>query len=126
VRRYRDELFALAPLPPPPVVRDWTDGPTFVLPEGLGWLERMQEPLPALQVRFGEPGRVCAAPGRPRRALRKLFQEAGIPSWLRPLVPQLHDHSGALQLVAGVCGCGLPEKAVRWRGHPWEGLGWFD
>ncbi|MBK1706289.1 tRNA lysidine(34) synthetase TilS [Halochromatium glycolicum] len=127
VRRYRDDLFALVPLPPPPAVAlDWVEGHKLELPSGLGWLEAPQAPLPPLQVRFGEPGRLCAAEARPRRPLTKLFQEAGIPSWLRPLVPLLVDPAGALRLVPGVCGCGLSKTAVRWRGHPWEGFGWFD
>jgi tRNA(Ile)-lysidine synthase len=128
VRRYRDDLFALAPLPhTPPSGLRWSSDSVLELPAGLGRLEWVGEPQPTtVNVCFSKPGQHCLQPGRPRRPVRKLFQEAGIPSWLRPLVPRLTGVDGSLLLVPGVCGCGLPEDAVRWIGHPWQGLGWFD
>lgn len=128
VRRYRDDLFALSPLPHAPAGSiDWLEGPRLELPCALGWLERRRDvPLP-LSVRFGGPGGAsCVAPGRPRRPLAKLFQEVGIPSWLRPLVPRVFAQDGRLLLVPEVCGCALPVQSVRWRGHPWGELGWLD
>lgn len=130
VRRYRDDLFALSPLPLAPSGNlSWAPASVLKLPAGLGRLEWSgSEPLPAstLAVTFGGSGHRCLAQGRPRRPLGKLFQEAGIPSWLRRLVPRLTEPEGTLRLVPGVCGCGIPEKSVRWRGHPWERFGWFD
>lgn len=126
VRRYRDDLFALAPLPEPPrgdLV--WSQGETLDLPGGLGRLRLQAAPPGPLRVRFMQPGLSCSALGRPRRPLAKLFQEAGVPSWLRPLVPRVLDTEGRLLLVPGLCGCALPEEAVRWERHPWETLGCF-
>ena len=145
VRRYRDDLFALPPLPPSPgaLAIRWEPDSAFAgldLPLGLGSLQwpemadgRRRDPWSAgaLTVRFGLTGQTC----RPRlaahrRALKKLLQEAGIPRWLRPYVPLVLSGE-RLIAVAGVCGCGHegsgpgPIESPRWRGHPWEELGVF-
>jgi tRNA(Ile)-lysidine synthase len=128
VRRYRDDLFALAPLPTSPEGELlWVEGVTLNLPVGLGWLEtQTMDSLPfPVRVDFTEPGLTCRAPDRPGRPLRKLLQEAGVPSWLRPLVPRLRAADGRLLLVPGLCGCGLPAATVRWQGHPWLGFDCF-
>ncbi|MEP7044002.1 MAG: tRNA lysidine(34) synthetase TilS [Dokdonella sp.] len=110
VRRYRDLLYALAPLQLPPF--DWVaefDGSELELPLDLGTLRltphavaattsRLAEPL---QVRFrrgGESLRVRA--GGHTRELRDLLQEAGIPPWQRGRLPLLFQASGALLAVA--------------------------
>jgi len=110
VRRYRDLLYALAPLQLPPF--DWVaefDGSELELPLDLGTLrliphvpiaktKRLAEPL---QVRFrrgGESLRVRA--GGHTRELRDLLQEAGIPPWQRGRLPLLFHASGALLAVA--------------------------
>jgi tRNA(Ile)-lysidine synthase len=145
VRRYRDDLFALAPLPPPPgalTIRRAPSGtpPRLELPAGLGWLQwsdatdasqqarQSQEPP---TVRFGSAGQIC----RPRptarsRTLKNLFQEAGIPRWLRLYVPLVFS-GNTLIAVVGVCGCHdesrnpAAHEVPQWRGHPWEDLGLF-
>jgi tRNA(Ile)-lysidine synthase len=82
------------------------------------------------------------------RSLKKLFQEAGVPPWLRPYVPLVFEGDD-LVAVAGVCRCERAASAmqtgpdaaagaqtpltalapvapaVRWSGHPWELLGFF-
>jgi tRNA(Ile)-lysidine synthase len=111
VRRYRDLLYALAPLQFPPF--DWIGeftGEDLALPMDLGTLRlapaatpdakklRLAEPL---QVRFrrgGESLRLRA--GGHTRELRDLLQEAGIPPWQRGRLPLLFHHSGALLAVA--------------------------
>ncbi len=145
IRRYRRDLFCLHPLPAPqPDLELYWEGPVLDLPDGLGTLERVPDgtgaDLRPLRVRFGATGLTCRPPGTThRRPLKKLFQEAGIPRWLRPYVPVLLDRS-ELVAVAGVCRCepagdrderppGTPDKPVapvRWRGHPWEALGYFN
>jgi tRNA(Ile)-lysidine synthase len=97
VRRYRDELFAMAPLPLP--VGDslvWCNG-DLMLPGGLGTLTladargRRVDPVTltpdGLRVRLGAAGLACRTGGGHRRPLKHLFQEAGIPPWLRAYVP---------------------------------------
>lgn len=141
IRRHRDALLALAPLPPRPADLTLTwGGDVLELPHPLGTLERV-EPGPALepstsggtrtlQVRFGLEGQCCRSGGMGhRRPLKKLFQEAGIPSWLRPYVPLVFDRDHLVSL-AGVCPCVGPSGPwpvkIRWRGHPWVGLGYFQ
>jgi tRNA(Ile)-lysidine synthase len=150
IRRYRQDLFALAPLPAPPqgVELSW-EGATLDLPDGLGALERIPEgpdacvggaKLRTLRVRFGVSGLSCRPPGIAQsRSLKNLYQESGVPPWLRAFVPLLFD-GNALVAVVGLCRCepsdGSPGSgghrsaipplpAVRWSGHPWEPLGYF-
>ena len=142
VRRYRDDLFALPPLPPSP--RDeavaWV-GPILELPLGLGRLTlhdgagRGLDPAVlgagALVVRFGVRGLRCRPLGRlHHRHLKYLFQEADVPGWVRGHVPLVFA-DGCLVAVGGACVCdGWPslggrDLRVEWSGHPWEGLGFF-
>ncbi|SDW93509.1 tRNA lysidine(34) synthetase TilS [Thiocapsa roseopersicina] len=139
VRRYRDDLFALAPLPPPPgalTIRQAPSGmpPVLELPAGLGWLqwEDMSDGSEsAPTVRFGSTGLTCRSRSTSRRrTLKNLFQEAGIPRWLRPYVPLVFS-GDILIAVAGVCGCHdesqdpATHEGPQWLGHPWEGLALF-
>lgn len=143
VRRYRDDLFALAPLPPSPagLALTWVVGPgsdSLELPGGLGrlqWLAGGTEPpglacqRQVLTIRFGPTGHSCRPRATaPRRPLKKLFQDLGVPPWLRQYVPMIFIDE-QLVAVAGLCGC-LVEgqdlarvETVAWLGHPWEGLG---
>ncbi len=138
IRRYRADLFALRPLPPPPLSQKLTwNGGVLDLPSPLGTLECLparsphaQSVVPGapLQVRFGVEGLRCRPPGAAhRRSLKGLFQAAGVPAWLRPNCPLVFDQD-RLVAVAGVCPCadqagGGAALEIRWAGHPWEGLG---
>jgi tRNA(Ile)-lysidine synthase len=145
VRRYRDDLFALAPLPPAPgalTIRRAPSGapPVLKLPAGLGWLQwadatdvlaRTRWPGGPPNVRFGETGQTCRPrPTSRRRTLKNVFQEAGIPRWLRPYVPLVFS-GDTLVAVAGVCGCRdkpleqITHEVPQWLGHPWEDLALF-
>jgi tRNA(Ile)-lysidine synthase len=146
VRRYRGDLFAVQPLPPSPdaVSIPWDpcgESSVLHLPQGLGRLRwrvsaDLQEPrlrsTPTLTIRFGVAGQSCRTRlfGH-RRPLKKLFQESGIPSWLRPYVPLVFSGQ-TLIAVAGMCGCvGLASEssaveAPLWLGHPWGELGLFQ
>lgn len=139
VRRYRDDLFALSPLPPRPRDRvlDW-EGGHLVLPVPLGLLTRAGADVSAvgwiegpLLVRFGVEGQGCwCGPEVHRRPLKKVFQEAGIPAWLRPYVPLVFARD-RLVAVAGVWpkpqgrGEAVKNAAICWQAHPWEPLGLF-
>nr|WP_207280716.1 tRNA lysidine(34) synthetase TilS [Thiocystis violacea] len=136
VRRYRREVFALRPLPDPPSSSlriDWRLGEgvsVLALPSGLGCLEWRPEPEGArmgrdIQVRFGQTSLSCQrSPTAHRRSLKKLFQEAGVPVWLRPYLPMLFLDE-TLIAIAGVGAClgGTPAPgaaALSWSGHSWE------
>ncbi len=141
IRRYRDLLLAVPPLPPIPDGKAlwWLLGerPGYLdLPTGLGRL--LWEPLPegwrggpiTVQIRFGQRGLTCRTRGGgPRRSLKKLFQEAGIPAWLRPRWPLIFRQD---QLVAipGLGACrsdpaGPVAGMLRWTDYPWQHL-WPD
>jgi len=133
VRRYRDDLFALAPLPAPPPAQviAWDGAGPLELPNALGRLVPAQGPecpLSELKVLIGSRGMPplrCRRPGgAPSRSLKDLFQQAGVPPWLRVHVPLL-QRGGDLAGVAGVARCGESPLAVIWEGHPWTGLGVF-
>jgi tRNA(Ile)-lysidine synthase len=141
VRRHRDDLFALVPLPPRPGAGAlaWT-APILVLPAGLGRLRLYDRAgrtlelagLGAVVVRFAVAGLVCRPAGHPhRRHLKHLFQEADVPAWVRSHVPLVFA-DGCLMAIGGIWVCdgpvgqGWSGVRVEWSGHPWEGLGFFD
>ncbi len=131
VRRYRDDLFLLTPLSEPPRGDpiDWNTGLELELPAGLGIL-RITRPAPdaapppaSLQVRFGVVGARCGMFGRGgRKSLKKVFQEHGVPDWVRPYVPLLYLNE-ELAAVGGFCRCAVGERGgplplqVVWEGH---------
>lgn len=141
IRRYRGDLFALRPLPSPPTAAplSWS-GESLVLPPPLGILALIPvvgelpqglAKVSPFQVRFGLEGERYRRAGAGRqRPLKKLFQEAGIPAWLRPYVPLILA-GDRLMAVAGVYpavegpGTGSAAFRVYWHGHPWEALGLF-
>lgn len=136
IRRYRDDIYSLAPLPPRPDTTPigWPMG-TLDLPNGLGrlsWVDpegRTIDPDTlhpgGFTVAFGVAGLTCQPRGHQhRRRLKHLFQEAGVPAWLRPYVP-LVLAGQSLVAVVGICGCGTAPAAVaRWEGAPLA-EGWF-
>jgi tRNA(Ile)-lysidine synthase len=139
IRRHRDDLFVLPPLPPVPgsEVLLWSTE-LLQLPRGLGRLRLLDrngvEMNPTavcpggLSVRFGVQGATCWDQARGHhRSLKKLFQEGGVPAWLRPYVPLVFAQ-GALIAVGDRWLCGLPRTegrpgvALRWDGCPWGDL----
>ncbi len=132
VRRYRDDLYAMEPLPPVPGSEPipWQEQ-GLALPSGLGHLVlldasgREVEPERfsslGLEVRFRVPGLWFRPQGKPhRRPLKKLFQEAGVPPWLRMLVPLVFQE-GDLVAVAGLCG----GDSLRGNGELGMNVGWI-
>jgi tRNA(Ile)-lysidine synthase len=125
VRRYRRDLYALAPLPPTPQqTLRWSGDQPLRLPNGLGRLELDTKPsgLPVLHVCFGRAGLRCRVGDAPSRTLKKLYQEAGVPAWLRAYVPLLLLGS-ELAAVAGVSQCDARLAGLRWCAHPWVRYG---
>jgi len=101
VRRFRDELFLMRPLPavPDPNIRfDWDGETPLTLPGGLGTLairkirgegiDPQRWRSGSIQVAFREGGERCRPCGQAHhRTLKHLFQEAGLPPWLRDRTP---------------------------------------
>jgi tRNA(Ile)-lysidine synthase len=100
VRRYRDALFLLRPLPhhDPALRLDWDGNTPLGLPAGLGILatrpargsgidgERWRGSRRQIGFRLG--GERCRpAGGRHTRSLKALFQEHGVVPWMRNRVP---------------------------------------
>jgi len=115
VRRYRDDVYAMPPLPPhdPSTVCPWdVRGPL-----ALDWLGLVltAEPLlragivdpegGAVTVAFRRGGERCrVSPAGRRRRLKTLFQEAGVPPWQRPRIPLIYQ-GGCLVAVVGYWRC---------------------
>lgn len=120
IRRYRDDLLCMAPLPKPPAARlrlPWSVEGTLAvleLPDQLGrleWRPDRSDPAPAprqpeaIEVRFAQRGQHCRTrAGAHARALKEQYQAAGVPNWLRPYAPMLFC-GDRLVAVAGVCAC---------------------
>jgi tRNA(Ile)-lysidine synthase len=101
VRRYRDSLYLLAPLPPLNTQAQFRwDGITpLQLPTGILTAQRTTLPGIALKhwetakihVGYRQGGELCRLPNRNgTHELKKLFQEKGIPPWLRERVPLVY------------------------------------
>ncbi|HUP92086.1 MAG TPA: tRNA lysidine(34) synthetase TilS [Solimonas sp.] len=94
VRRYRDRLFLMAPLPPAPagdLELAWTRSRALELPPGCGRLSAPRAPPQPLTIRFACGGeRLKPACGGPTRTLKNLFQERGVPPWVRERTPLVY------------------------------------
>lgn len=115
VRRYRDRLYALKPLPPhdPALVLAWDGSNSLELPPGVGglltsrptqeWgLEARQWRQGPVTVRFRRGGESLHLIGRRHHCtLKKLFQEQGIPPWQRSRIPLIYV-GDKLAFVVGI------------------------
>ena len=114
-RRYRDQLHVMAPLSevPPDWSCTWDGQGECALPTGCGVLRSTASvPLPqVLTVCFASGGeRLRPHGGTHSRTLKNLFQEAGMPPWLRTRTPLLYA-DGTLLAVAD-----------RWHTAQWQEL----
>lgn len=102
VRRYRDSLHAFAPLPdaPPGAVLDWDMASPAELPGG-GTLYARACPGAGVKaelcysapvtVRYRRGGERCRPAGTQyTRTVKNLFQEQGIPPWMRARIPLVY------------------------------------
>ena len=135
VRRYRDGLYCMAPLPPLPDSSfsvHWEGKPEVVLPQELGRLrvERRKgqgvsaEKLESghCEVRLRQGGESIRPVGRrERHALKKLYQEAGVPPWRRARLPLVYLDGELVQVpgfwVAVEAAAGEVEEGIifHWR-----------
>ncbi len=115
-RRYRDRLYLMPPLPAfdESSIIEWDGETSLQLPSGLGLLtiEKGKEGIDRqrwlsgrIRVRFRSGGECCRPASHARnRPLKKLFQEEGIPPWLRARIP-LITIDDQLAAVAGLWLC---------------------
>jgi len=125
---YRDRVVVHAP-PPPAYSVPWTGQELLSLPHGTLTFERtlgrgiaaacLSAARVTVRTRSGGE-RLQLAPGRPRRALKAILHEAGIPEWLRrglPLVFRGDDLIAVANLgvdVAYQASGTAPSFALRW------------
>lgn len=134
VRRYRDRLYAMAPLAAPDRRRvlAWDLNSALVLPDGCGRLAvhattggGLKADLPhggAVTIRFRQGGERCRPAGRREtHALKKLLQERGVPPWQRARMPLIYV-DGQLAAVADLWACepfasaaGEPGLRIEWQ-----------
>ncbi|HEX6928449.1 MAG TPA: tRNA lysidine(34) synthetase TilS [Gammaproteobacteria bacterium] len=126
VRRYRDVLYAERELPPPQGGA-WKDE-VFDLGAGWGRLRRAASDAPGLpegapiEVRFREGGEKIRPLGRKHHhELKKLFQDAGVLPWRRPLIPLIYVDNvlaavGDSWINADIAR--TPGWQVNWEGRP--------
>jgi len=98
-RRYREQLFAMRVLPAAPkkFEAEWNGRDDFELPPGCGRLHRpvaRGRPWPCA-VRLARPGDRFKPVGSAKtRSLKNLFQERGVPTWVRQRTPLLAREDG--------------------------------
>lgn len=135
VRRYREQLYALRPVPEVPAAFSLRPGESHDLGPGLGVLtlvpsagEGVSAQLcgdEGLRIAFREGGESCRPAGRAHaRPLKKWLQELHVVPWLRGRLPLVRAGSELLA-VAGLFVCephaarsGEPGLRIEWRGHP--------
>lgn len=130
LRRFAGRLYALLPLESqtPGRVLEWPSPAPLALGPGLGTLRLVPvdaegfslEEAGPLEVRFREGGERAQVPGRPRRALKKILQESGVPPWLRDRLPLVHAR-GELLAVADLF---IDERWLRERGDGLFRIAW--
>lgn len=117
VRRYRDDIFLLSPLPSLPKMMPirWHSGQPCQLPTGMGSLHQVQvsgsgiDPISwnqgHIEIHFKKPGLHCQANKVGYRYhLKTIYQQHGIPDWLRPYIPLVYLNN-KLVAIAGICLC---------------------
>jgi tRNA(Ile)-lysidine synthase len=98
IRRFRNQLYLLKPLPASPEELVWDTATSLELPFPLGKLELLlkndltgpPEQLQQLRVCFRKGGELVKQPNRPARPMKKILQESAIPPWLRNDVPLIY------------------------------------
>lgn len=133
LRRYRDTLYLLRQLVPPDPARrlGWSLAQPLELPDGGGVLSAQRQPgrgirlsaigTAGVHVGWRRGGERCAPAGRGgHHALKKLYQERGIPPWQRARIPLIFIDD-RLAAVAGLWVCapfqagpGEPGVQIHW------------
>lgn len=134
IRRYRDGLHLLPPLPPfdaaarmawdgiAPLSLAQNNGSLHIASTQDRGIAREAWRRGAVSVRYRQGGERCRLPGREgTHELKKLFQEAGVPPWVRERMPLIYVGE-ALAAVGDFCVCedfagqaGEDTLALTWR-----------
>lgn len=120
LRRYRDTLVMMAPLPAEPGSWqcDWDGLGVLALPAGCGELRSTGAGGRSVQVRFAQGSeRIVMRAGGPHRTLKHLFQEHAIPPWQRRRTPLVFD-GRELLWIGGLPAPGSADawaKALHWQ-----------
>lgn len=116
VRRYRDLIYAMTPLPPndTSLCFDWDMEQPLALPDGTQLFATTTQGVglnaslchgQKITIRFRQGGERCQPVGRAHtHELKKLFQEYGIPTWLRDHIPLIYRND-TLAAVANLWIC---------------------
>ncbi len=138
IRRYRNDMFAMHKLPAAPdsLSMSWDLRQKLILPEGCGWLEAecaqgagIRLETPGLELRFNQPGeRIQPVFSNHHKRLKHLFQENGVPPWVRGRLPLIY-HGQSLAAVADrwiASGYAARRNEQGWQIH-WRDapVGWF-
>lgn len=102
-RRYRDRLFVMASLPAVPcdLQLRWNTEDALTLPAGCGRLQATRG-IGVWPVRMPRPGERFHPQGSARsRSLKNLFQERGVPTWVRTRTPVL-ERDGLAVWIGGL------------------------
>lgn len=105
LRLFRDALWLTSrKMPEPPTPQHWVASHPLEAGPDVGSLviesPRPLEDWPPFRVSFRAGGeRFAPGGGRPRRAVKDLLREAGIPPWLRTRVPLISDDGGLVAIA---------------------------
>ncbi len=120
VRRYRDGLYAMAPLAPAPAAPlTWETRKPLYLPDDLGVLDAPPGLADTrLSVAFRAGGEALKPAGQAHhRPIKKLLQEAGIVPWMRGRLPLVY-RGGVLVAVGDLWHSEEFPPGLRWEGRP--------
>lgn len=122
-RRYRDELFALAPLPalPADFECEWDGSTVLELPAKAGQLKAAARFEIPLRIRFARGGERIRLAGRAHsHALKALCQQTGVPPWLRTRLPLAWQGAQLVSIAGHWQADAAP--SLHWQAPTWPGL----
>ncbi len=119
-RRYRERLFVMTSVPAVPLDVDlcWNTTAALTLPPGCGRLRTTRD-VGAWSVRLARPGERFHPQGSARsRSLKNLFQERGIPTWVRARTPVLERDGQAIWIGGLGWAQGAENFDIEWLDRP--------
>lgn len=128
IRRFHGRLYLLSSMTSlRDICLNWSRTSPLTLPDGLGYLisgqgqVQLRSPQPSQQVsvRFGAQGSVRILGRTHARPIKKIWQELGVPPWLRERIPLIYyDDQLIAALNVFICIAGkVSENEPLWRIH---------